>query len=719
MYNYYLTLEQASRYSEIPVKSWLKWIAQGLVTADSEILSEAPDSDKAKLIRISLSSLPRHASQRYIRENLLASSYFSLDLIGFRTRHGQEVYLQLLGVIEELKEASEIRYTARLTTYADLKCLAKKHHQNVRTLYKYEDTFMSNIITKLGQPNPKTYKSRQLCQLSESFIAYRFSQPNAGSQNEILNDLRSTAAKLGKTACNRCPYNQESKSHQRLKTRFPDAVIKCRTVGSGMIVPESRYPVNRFLASLPDQEICYGRQGYNAWADRFMHKTIRTKPPSVNEVWYGDHHLCDVIVIIGKDMKTGAPILGRPWVTACSDAASDALVGSVVTLRPNKQTIAECFCRAAAFTLDSPFYGLCEVFYVDRGKDYKATLVEGRDYAMRSRIDQELHLNRAFCDNPLLPALNVTVHHALPRAGRSKTIERIFGTIERKWIRKLPGWTGNCREERPFDFYREQKNLIRHGKLMTIEEFARYWFDIIIPGYNGYSATPEKMPPINRYRNAPRANTIIPDWNTLSVFMVEKPRHKIHCQGIKYRGEFYWHPDLRDHVNEYALIFDFDQSFCHSISVIIDGHYLCEAEPIVHHSVMERDRLKLARHIEEQKIQRRRISHHVACIKQSIKLSGIQSHRYTEYEPDDEPQTQESLTAYGEAIDFDRDKAEASILSDTANELVKVASATQEAVNRIVQGPEEAPLTDFFRKLAGSELRRSDDQDKIQEDGQQ
>ena len=59
------------------------------------------------------------------------------------------------------------------------------------------------------------------------------------------------------------------------------------------------------------------------------------------------------------------------------------------------------------------------------------------------------------------------------------------------------------------------------------------------------------------------------------------------------------------------------------------------------------------------------------------------------------------------------------MLSTTANELVKVASATQEAVNRIVQGPEEAPLTDFFRKLAGSELRRSDDQDKIQEDGQQ
>ena len=68
MYNYYLTLEQASRYSEIPVKSWLKWIAQGLVTADSEILSEAPDSDKAKLIRISLSSLPDMPTEIYQRE---------------------------------------------------------------------------------------------------------------------------------------------------------------------------------------------------------------------------------------------------------------------------------------------------------------------------------------------------------------------------------------------------------------------------------------------------------------------------------------------------------------------------------------------------------------------------------------------------------------------------------------------------------------------------
>ena len=143
-----------------------------------------------------------------------------------------------------------------------------------------------------------------------------------------------------------------------------------------------------------------------------------------------------------------------------TDAASDAIVGSVVTLRPNSMTIAECFCRAVAFTVDSPFYGLPEVFYVDRGKDYRALWLEGGDPALRERLDSDACLNRAFCDNPLLPALNVSVRHALPRSGRSKTIERIFGTITRSWFKPLPGWTGASPENRPFDFEREKKRLL-------------------------------------------------------------------------------------------------------------------------------------------------------------------------------------------------------------------------------------------------------------------
>ena len=150
----------------------------------------------------------------------------------------------------------------------------------------------------------------------------------------------------------------------------------------------------------------------------YAHKTVRDKPDAVNAVFFGDHHLADVLVIVGTDGRDGSPILARPWLTVMTDAASDAIVGSVVTLRPNSMTIAECFCRAVAFTVDSPFYGLPEVFYVDRGKDYRALWLEGGDPALRERLDSDACLNRAFCDNPLLPALNVSVRHALPRSGR-------------------------------------------------------------------------------------------------------------------------------------------------------------------------------------------------------------------------------------------------------------------------------------------------------------
>ena len=44
----------------------------------------------------------------------------------------------------------------------------------------------------------------------------------------------------------------------------------------------------------------------------------------------------------------------------------------------------------------------------------------------------------------------IKVIHALPYRGRSKTIESIWNTIDREWIRPLPGYCGSTPNERPF-----------------------------------------------------------------------------------------------------------------------------------------------------------------------------------------------------------------------------------------------------------------------------
>ena len=152
----------------------------------------------------------------------------------------------------------------------------------------------------------------------------------------------------------------------------------------------------------------------------------------------------------------------------------------------------------------------------------------------------------------------------------------MFRTLTEKYFREIPGWVGNCPDNRPFDFEKEEKRLIESGQLWTLEKFARYWFDVIVPGYNNFIPEDEKESPLQKYMRMEKADTIVPDWDTLTVFMKQKTRHKVHTQGIKYNNDLFWHPSLAEEgvMGNYVYIYDFDQSFCHSISVIHNRKYL-------------------------------------------------------------------------------------------------------------------------------------------------
>ena len=81
MYDYYPTILEASRYSNIPFYKWVKWIKQGLIPANPK-LHDGIDIDAiAKLTRIPLSALPRFAATRYLQITLLKESFLNVDLI--------------------------------------------------------------------------------------------------------------------------------------------------------------------------------------------------------------------------------------------------------------------------------------------------------------------------------------------------------------------------------------------------------------------------------------------------------------------------------------------------------------------------------------------------------------------------------------------------------------------------------------------------------------
>ncbi|GHU71727.1 hypothetical protein FACS1894184_18900 [Clostridia bacterium] len=357
MFDYYPTISEAAKYSDIPIPKWLKWIKQGLIPANPD-LSEDKLTECVEVVRIPLRSLPRHAADRYLKTMLLKDQFFSVDLISILHERGDSALLLLFEDIRVLKEVSLLRMSSDGCFSQRLAIYASNHGISVPTIYRKEELLMKSDLRKLVSPQTGIH-SKKLCSLAMDYLIYHHLRPNHPSQNILLESLNKEAESLGKLACKRCAYNSS-----------------CLFDKSGMVCTAGRWTVNRLLSSISDQQAAFSRSGRNFWEAHYAHKTKRDKPESVNTVWFGDHHLADVIVIVGSDANK-QPICARPWLTVVTDAASDAIVGSIVTLRPNSQTIAECFCRAAAFTIDSPFYGLPEVFYVDRGRDYRSKIIEG------------------------------------------------------------------------------------------------------------------------------------------------------------------------------------------------------------------------------------------------------------------------------------------------------------------------------------------------------
>lgn len=698
-----ISVHEASEITEFPRKKWFQWILNGLIPSSPELsrdnIKGMSYSKLSKLVMIPITALPRYYSTDLIKKRVLKDKIIHVDLIGFMDEVGEERYLSVMKEINLIREFIAITSTDDHSGTEKARIFAEEKGYSLATLYRKKELYMKSDLRKLLEPTKKIYHPKMMCRLSEDFAKFEWEKPNHLAKINIQRKLEQEARERGKDVCTKCPYNPKAKYNRHFVSKYPDMDFSCSKAGNGMLYPSSKDPFNRFLSTVGEQEKKFSREGANAWRDAFMHVTKRDKPEKTNEVWFGDHFLGDNRVICGYD-KDNKPIIRRPWITCNYDAASGAVVGSTVCSTPNSRTIAECFCRSAAFTVDSPFFSLPEVYYVDRGADFRSTMLEGQNYDMRKRVDQHYYLNRAFCDNPLLPALNVSVIHALPRSGRSKIIERLFGTITRKYLQEVPGWIGNCPKNRPFDAASEEKRLLEEGKLWTIEKYARYWIEVVIPAYNSTIPDGEKESPLDKYKRLEKADTAIPDWDTLSVFMEKKPSYKVRSRGIYYNNDIYWHPALSEEgiMGTYISVYDFDQTFCHSISVIKDGKYICEAEPLIHQKVVEPDRLKLAQHLEEQKAQRRRISRRVTVVKETLKTAGVKAERYIDYEPEDDLPEDEEVrnTMYCETIDEERDKKETTILSNDANEIAKVARATMENIERIVNGPKDNAFENYY-----------------------
>ena len=113
---------------------------------------------------------------------------------------------------------------------------------------------------------------------------------------------------------------------------------------------------------------------------------------------------------------------------------------------------------------------------------------------------------------------------------------RINETIQYKECINIPGWSGGARRRKFKDII--EKELLRlkaNQALWTIDKFAFFWHDHLVPAYNNY-ASPGQKSPLEKYVESP--DLITPSWSTISVFAEHKEIPELRTDGIIHTTDF-------------------------------------------------------------------------------------------------------------------------------------------------------------------------------------
>ena len=605
----YVDTGTAARLLDVHVNTVLNMIDRGELLAQE--VNGGRGGSSGRSFTIDLKDLPLEARIRYIAQLDAAHPIKSADLITYREVFG-EPGLKALWKRHEI--VMECRTAVAFSDYKKAtetrEQIAAKYGISTRTLYRWVKAFeaegIAGIMDKTEQSNKGVPKA--MCLLAQDYAKNRMYGVSRRTRNAAYSDLVKLTAELGEKGCARCVHCEGSLVRREFAfAGEAEHYAVCDRAGHGLIIPQSRSSFNRYVMTIPADEMAYARHGKRYWEAHYMPKAERERPTRANECWFGDHHMFDCFVIDDD----GAIV--RPWMTAWSDAATGCFVSYCVTTNPNSTTIAETFCRGVVPKPGSEFCGLPTIIYIDNGKDYRSKKFEGE-----REVDHVLgRLNDQMEKVGVLQQLGVAVIHAQPYKAWSKVIERLFGTLESRWVRELPGWCGNSPSARPEVLTSAKlRHMAENGQLLTLRQFEQILREQIIPQYHAERFTNDASP-IELYRSLPKAREDMPSWDVLDFIKLEAVTRKVMPMGVKLNNRWYWHDDLRRLVDRYVTV-RFSKDDDSSVAIVDDKRFVCHAPLKERLAMIDADREQLSAHMELQRNTRREVVDNISRAKRAI-----------------------------------------------------------------------------------------------------
>lgn len=546
--------------------------------------------ERGKKHMIPLNALPVEARVRYWAQRDETENG-DFDLTGYKEKHGEKGLEELMSRLDAVREMIGLRKSGAQGICEKREEIAKRLNVTSGRLYQLEKAYEEQGLKGIAENVKRSDKGcpRSMCLMAQDFVQAESCRATRPTGAAIFETLKRLEAGLKECACEMCPYNEGTEFRDELLYKGKiESHEKCEEAKTGMKLPKSLSTVSRYVKSIPKNIRDLGRFGVRYWEDKYMPKARREKPNKVNEVWFGDHHVFDVFVLDDQGRAV------RPWLTAWTDAKSGCMVGWALSLNPNSDTIVESLTRAIGVTKGSEFWGAPNTIYIDNGKDYRCTRLEGKNESEYSQGQLNISLNQ---DYALLKLLGIKTVHAIPYRAWSKTIERIFGTIERGWIQgALPGFCGNDPQKRPESLNDDIKNK----RLLRYDEFCAYFINTILPEYH-QRENEQGLSPIEIYRTSEKARGDEKiSWAVLATAKNNRETRRVMTSGIRFNNRLYFSPELINYIGENVTIL-YSRLTDESISVIKDNEFICEAPLAEKLKLVGESEEKLKKHMQMQK----------------------------------------------------------------------------------------------------------------------
>lgn len=596
---HWITVNEAAILTGRKASYLIQQIQKGKLTG--KLSSDHPyNQDGKENYIILLEDLPHRAQYQYYLRKIPEKDYLDTDFISPRLKLGKIWEDELVNISQLVKDVSIIKsiYYGSGKTTQELRRLAACYGISLATLYRFtgQQQIKKVSLLYLDPVYMQYHLPRTMCLRSVDFAYALFLDPH---QKYSMSAIYREMLGHSDTRCSDCPYHPDRASNNNSLWKTPC----CVRYNQHMIIPNNAKTIRRLMEHVPPQVICYCREGFRAWRSEYAPFSMRYKPLMVNDNWQSDHHVFNIFVRIKvfrykNEKRYEKEIAVRPVLTAWMDSATGCIVGWVISVLPNSDTIAEAFCRSCTYTLGDSFTGLPHSVIMDCGADYKSKLLEDipEYYKASLASDDALLLNKRFSGLGVLRVFSVDIYHCLPYHPQSKPIEHCFDTLENE-IEKLPGWCYRKVSERPEGFQKHLETLLQQKKLLTMEEFSNKFQTEILPAYHGkkddsitnpdlpgWTLNIASMTPMQRYQAMEKSRSLIPSWQSISII---KRHHESDCliqpQGIRFRYVYYDSDELKSLRGQKVdiLYLNVSKPFApSSVTVVYQGNYLCEAYPI-------------------------------------------------------------------------------------------------------------------------------------------